>query len=145
MVALQQLPADAGLTAVLEVLRTDGACIILDLLSQDTCDALVADFGPHLQSQTYGIDELGYRNDFYGNQTKRLHGLFSKSPVMVDVLTHPLLLDVAEGLLCADQRARDVRLSNTELMVLGNGQGNQEFHTDSSHRLSGHHRHSLMH
>ncbi|MFT6011486.1 MAG: ectoine hydroxylase-related dioxygenase (phytanoyl-CoA dioxygenase family), partial [Candidatus Azotimanducaceae bacterium] len=68
----------------------------------------------------------------YGQQTKRLHGLFSKSPKMVEVLTNPLLLQVAREMLVSDDRAKDIRLSNTELMVLGQDQPVQVFHTDGS-------------
>ena len=129
--SLQRLRAPSA-ADVLDAVEADGACIVEDLLEPAFCDRLLGDFRPHLGDMPWGVDELGYRNEFYGAQTKRLHGLFSKSDAMTDVLTHPLLLACAEQLFVADGLARDVRLSNTELMVLGRGQGNQVFHTDAS-------------
>ena len=112
-------------------IRQDGACIIHNILRPDTCEMLLEDFQPYLDAMVWGEDELGYREAFYGEQTKRLHGLFSKSEKMVSVLTHPSFLALAEHFLCAGGRARDIRLSNTELMVLNQGQGHQLFHRDA--------------
>lgn len=122
---------------ICESLSLDGACIIDGLLEIQLCDDLSKDFLGDLDQLKWGIDELGYKNDFYGNQTKRLHGLFSRSTHMEAVLTHPLLLNVARKILLADDRGRDIRLSNAELMVLNNNQKNQAFHSDAGswHRI----------
>lgn len=117
--------------AIRDALDADGACIVEGLLEQATCERLLTDFTPHLESLDWGIDDLGYRNAFYGSRTKRLHGLFSRSTSMVEVLLHPLLLALAEELFVTSGMARELRLSNTELMVLTAGQGNQDFHTDA--------------
>jgi hypothetical protein len=122
-------------TQVDEILSTvakDGACIALNVLPPELCDGLLTDFRPHLDELDWGIDELGYRNNFYGRQTKRLHGLFSKSPRMADVLTHPLFCSLARRMLVDTGIASDFRLSNTELMVLNQNQDVQEFHTDGA-------------
>ncbi len=50
---------------------------------------------------------------------------------MAAVLTHPLLVGLAENMFVASKLASEVRLSNAELMVLTAGQGNQDFHTDA--------------
>jgi hypothetical protein len=70
-------------SAMLAALQEDGACIALDVLPADTCTSLLADFSPHLNQLSVGVDELGYREQFYGEKTQRLHGLFSKSRWMV--------------------------------------------------------------
>jgi hypothetical protein len=129
MTELARLAADdrAGLLAALD---RDGACIAEDLLPAALCDALLDDFAPQLDALDWGVDELGYKDDFYGRRTKRLHGLFEKSPAMVDVLLNPVLVGVAEALFVETGMARELRLSNTELMVLTAGQGDQAFHTD---------------
>tara|TARA_R110002110_G_scaffold367152_1_gene577053 strand:- start:85 stop:639 length:555 start_codon:yes stop_codon:yes gene_type:complete len=49
---------------------------------------------------------------------------------MEQVLTHPEITAIARDLLQANKKARDIRLSNTELMVLSQHQSVQEFHTD---------------
>jgi len=130
MPELETFMHSAPTSDVLAAIARDGACIVHDLLGDDFCNEIKADFGSHLQSMPWGDDKLGYRDAFYGQQTKRLHGLFSKSPKMVDVLTNPVLLKVARDMLLCDDRARDIRLSNTELMVLGQDQPAQVFHTD---------------
>ncbi len=129
MTGLAHIDAD-DVDGILAAVAEDGGCIARNVLGDDQCQALLDDFSPHLAAMDWGRDELGYRNDFYGARTKRLHGLFSKSPRMVEVLTHPLLLALAERLFVDDGFADDVRLSNTELMVLGQDQGVQDFHTD---------------
>ncbi len=129
MPTLQQIDA-SDTQAILSALAVDGACIGLNVLPPELCDALLNDFSPHLAAMSWGEDELGYRNEFYGTRTKRLHGLFSKSSNMVSVLTHPLFLSLASALFVDSGMATDIRLSNTELMVLNKGQGVQDFHTD---------------
>ncbi len=117
---------------ILAAVAEDGACIALNVLPAELCTALLADFQSHLDELDWGIDELGYRNQFYGDQTKRLHGLFSRSPRMVEVLTNPLFLSLARRMFVESGLSSDVRLSNTELMVLSQGQHNQEFHSDAA-------------
>lgn len=117
---------------ILAAVERDGGCIALNLLDEALCDTLLEDFGRHLDDMPWGVDELGYRNEFYGEQTKRLHGLFSKSSRMAEVLTHPLLLELGRRMFVDTGMSRDVRLSNAELMVLNQGQGNQVFHSDAA-------------
>ncbi len=117
---------------ILSAVRADGACIALNVLPLELCDALIADFQQYLDDIDWGSDELGYRDKFYGLQTKRLHGLFSKSSHMVEVLTHPLFLSLAQQMFVDSGLSNDVRLSNTELMVLNKDQDVQEFHSDAA-------------
>ncbi len=130
MVELQHLQSHQT-HAILAALADDGACVVENALSTALCDALLDDFAPHLAAMDWGLDELGYRDDFYGARTKRLHGLFSKSSHMVDVLLQPLLIQLAQDLFVTTKLAKDIRLSNAELMVLGQKQGVQDFHTDA--------------
>jgi len=130
MVALQYFTA-SQLDEVMTALEIDGACIIEDVLSVSLCESLIADFDSYLAEMEVGVDELGYRNEFYGNQTKRLHGLFSKSPNMVEVLTHPVMMQLTQTMFLDTEVAHEIRLSNTELMVLESGQTNQDFHADA--------------
>ena len=51
---------------------------------------------------------------------------------MQTVLTHPLFLTLAKRLFVETRISNDVRLSNTELMVLSKDQDVQEFHTDAA-------------
>lgn len=129
MVELVHLQA-GDQSGIVAALAEYGGCIVEGLLDHQLCDQLIADFTPHLETMPWGLDELGYKSDFYGSRTKRLHGLFSKSTNMVDVLTHHNILPVAQKFLLGNNKSRDIRLSNTELMVLAEHQDAQEFHTD---------------
>lgn len=122
---------------ILVAVETDGACIALNVLPGELCDGLLHDFQPHLDALPWGEDELGYRDDFYGASTKRLHGLFSKSTRMEEVLTNRLFLTLANRMFVDTGISRDIRLSNTELMVLNQDQDVQVFHTDAGswHRV----------
>lgn len=131
MLALQHFSKEASTPEIGAAILKDGACIVDHVLDSTICDALNNDFLGDLNKVEWGIDELGYRDDFYGNQTKRLHGLFSRSSKMVDVLQNPVLLSVAKSILMADGKSHDIRLSNTELMVLSQDQKNQVFHSDA--------------
>ncbi len=131
MVALKQIE-HTQIDDILAAVAEDGACIALNVLSHELCDALMEDFQAHLDALDWGTDDLGYRDKFYGEQTKRLHGLFSKSARMVEVLTNPLFLSLAERMFVDTGLSSDVRLSNTELMVLNKDQDAQEFHTDAA-------------
>jgi ectoine hydroxylase-related dioxygenase (phytanoyl-CoA dioxygenase family) len=117
---------------ILEAVHLDGACVVTNALEPMLCEALLKDFGSYLDAESWGIDEIGYQDDFYGNKTKRLHGLFSKSSRMSEVLTHPMMLALARRLFVDSEVASDVRLSNAELMVLGSDQDVQMFHTDAA-------------
>ena len=105
MPSLKQIDA-AQIDDIQTAVAEDGACIALNVLSEALCDELMADFQPHLDDMPWGTDELGYRDNFYGQQTKRLHGLFSKSAKMQEVLTHPLFLTLARRMFVAPKIAR---------------------------------------
>jgi hypothetical protein len=128
--ALAHIEAD-HVDAIEAALADQGACIALNVLSDELCQTLLEDFAPHLDGMDWGADDLGYRDAFYGTRTKRLHGLFSKSVRMQDVLTHPLFLALGQRLFLSTGLAREVRLSNAELMVLNQDQEAQTFHTDA--------------
>jgi ectoine hydroxylase-related dioxygenase (phytanoyl-CoA dioxygenase family) len=131
LVGLRQIES-TNVREIRAAVAEDGACIALNVLPPALCDALVDDFQPHLDALEWGVDDLGYRNEFYGGQTKRLHGLFSRSSRMVEVLTHPLFLALAQQMFVESGLSRDIRLSNAELMVLNRDQGVQMFHTDGA-------------
>ena len=130
MVALKQFDKD-DIDGIFDAVAADGGCIALNVLEDSICDQLLTDFNEHLEQLPWGVDELGYKNEFYGEKTKRLHGLFSKSKSMVDVLTHPLFLSLAQKMFIDSGMSKEVRLSNTELMVLNQDQGVQDFHSDA--------------
>jgi ectoine hydroxylase-related dioxygenase (phytanoyl-CoA dioxygenase family) len=136
MVALKHFDKD-DVEGIHQAVADDGGCIALNVLEASVCDQLVSDFDQHLTQVDWGTDELGYKDEFYGDKTKRLHGLFSKSSAMTDVLMHPLFGALTGKMFLESGMSTEVRLSNTELMVLNQDQGVQDFHRDggSWHRI----------
>ena len=130
MPALQHFLKEDDPTRIYSAIEEDGACVLDDLVTTEFCGRITDDFLSHIESVDWGENEIGLKDEFFGDQTKRLHGLFSKSPLMVQVLMNPFLLSLAEHFLKSDRRALDFRLSNAELMVLNENQTFQEFHTD---------------
>lgn len=131
MPQLEQIDA-TGIDDVLACVEKDGACIALNVLTVDLCGQLICDFNRSLAGMQWGEDELGYRDEFYGEKTKRLHGLFSKSSRMEEVLTNPLFLELGKRMFIDTKMSHDIRLSNAELMVLNQDQDVQAFHTDGA-------------
>jgi hypothetical protein len=140
---LRSVPArEEALPDALDALARDGACIVTDLLSPDTCRAMLDDFAPHLDAAGWGEDPFGYGSGFFGERTKRLHGLFSRSPRMGALVAHPFVDRIVRRVLIDSGKAREVRISNAELMVLGSDQPAQELHSDgiSWHRAQAYER-----
>ncbi len=76
MVSLQHFSANSPVSELVQAIDRDGGCIVDELFSTGFCEELIQDFAPHLSDSEWGVDELGYRDNFYGLKTKRLHGLF---------------------------------------------------------------------
>ena len=121
-------PASAPADEILTSLEQDGATIVTGLVEPTTVDRLVADFAPHLNAVGWGYHDAGNPDDFSGHHTKRLHGLVSRSPLVGDVVRHPLLRAMCDRFL--RPHAREYRISTTELMALGRGETDQLLHRD---------------
>ncbi len=117
---------------ILEAIEKDGACILDNLLTAELCDQLMSDFTPHIDAAPWqNVNHGTSKGDFFGVKTKRFHGVPAMSALCEDVLTVPLLLDLASAYLKRGTECRALRVSTVELMVLGEGQSNQELHRDA--------------
>jgi hypothetical protein len=130
MPSIRHFPADQSNSAVFRAIKKDGACIVEKVFSKRKCNQLLADFQPFLDAMAWGENDADQPDEFYGMQSKRLRGLFSKSSRTAGIVVHPLLLATAEHFLLKDGRAEDIRISCAELMALNNRQEPQSFHTD---------------
>lgn len=140
MPSLRQFDRGAATDDLVEALRVDGACVALDLVPAEQRQRLLADVLPQLETMRWGEDRYGYGGEFFGATTKRLHGLFACSEVMAEIALLPRVHAVVRAMLCDGGPAREVRISNIELMVLGPGQPVQGLHTDA---MSWHHAQQL--
>lgn len=128
--SLARFAADAEPTEIASALATDGGAIVEGLLDDALATRLADDFSPHLDAVPWCNTDDGVPNEFHGHQTKRLHGLLSRSPAgFAQVVTHPLLATLCREVLAAS--CRDVRVSTGELMHLGPGQPQQVLHRDA--------------
>lgn len=83
----------AGYDAALELLMTQGWCVIPNALPRDTIEALDADLAP-IYDATPFCD-----GDFYGRRTKRFGSLLKRSPHAAALAQEALILAVAEAVL----------------------------------------------
>lgn len=74
-------------------LLEQGYCIIPDLLPLEKIAALEADLSPVFSAAPF------CKGGFYGERTKRFGSLLRRSPHAADLVTHPVLLDMANAIL----------------------------------------------
>jgi hypothetical protein len=126
---------DEALNAeILQAIESDGACVLDGLIPEGLCDALMADFRPHIAAAPWSNQEatnFGETDEFFGRRTKRFHRLPSLSALVSEIATHPRLLALAAEFLGKGAACRDLRISTMELMVLGGGQDPQMLHRDA--------------
>ncbi len=126
--------ASATVEDVIAVIERDGGVIIEGYLSPDLLEGLKADLLPLIEQQSTGDDA------FFGLQTRRLSGLFSKSRRCADVITHPLYIPAAKHFICQPIRrwhedrqvefACDLQIGVGQVIQIGPGQGGQPLHRD---------------
>ncbi|MDJ0277707.1 phytanoyl-CoA dioxygenase family protein [Sphingomonas sp. 2R-10] len=74
-------------------LRSDGYYIIPDAMPAADVAALAADLAPDFEETALSV------GPFYGDTTKRFHGLLRRSPFAAAFVGHPLILDVTRAIL----------------------------------------------
>src|ERR1700759_977373 len=96
-----------------------GFLIFERVLTPGTVAAIRAALAPHLARDLKG------RNDFEGLSTNRVYALLAKSPVFVDLVTHPLALAFVEA-----ELGTSCLLSACLAINLQPGETVQAWHTD---------------
>jgi ectoine hydroxylase-related dioxygenase (phytanoyl-CoA dioxygenase family) len=84
-------PLSAGYAAAAEALRTDGWCLLADLVPTDQVAALAADFDPLFEATPFCA------GDFYGNRTKRFGSLLKHSSHTAGFVMHPTIMALARA------------------------------------------------
>ena len=112
--------ADADVIGM--TIEQDGYAIIDGLISRPQVDELAAQLRPHIDAVQAG------GSSFLGEKTKRLVGLFSKSPAVQQLAIHPLILAVADRVLLPYCARYQVNYSG--VMHLLPGQHAQPLHRD---------------
>ncbi|MBN8813467.1 MULTISPECIES: phytanoyl-CoA dioxygenase family protein [unclassified Sphingomonas] len=83
----------AGCDAALELLKTQGWCVIPNALPLQTIEALGADLAPMYEATPF------CKGDFYGGRTKRFGSLLKRSPHAAALAMDALILAVSEAVL----------------------------------------------
>ena len=124
---LQTLPA-ADVEGIHRSLQSDGAVVVDKLFDAATIATIRADVEAALAQVPWcNTADEGYGAEFFGQQTKRLHGVLQYSAPIADCMMHPLTLQTAAHWLgCQPQ------FSTGEVMAIGPGEHQQDLHTDAA-------------
>lgn len=119
---IKTLSSACSADEILKAMRRDGACIVRDLLSEEDLSLLNTDLKPWIDRTQSGTDS------FSGRKTKRTGGLVARSPEARPIVTHPLILDAANGFLGA--HCERIQLHLTQTIAIGPGESQQVLHRD---------------
>ena len=114
--------ADADGEAVAAALTEHGVAIVEHLVDEATCDRILDELAPYLAATPTGGD------DFTGFGTKRTGALLARSPASVDLVAHPLVLDVCERVLWPSKTTFQLHL--TQAISIGPDSPAQQLHRD---------------
>ncbi len=109
--------------AVMPTLERDGYVIIENLLSSDQLQRIREELRPHLEARAPGDGNL------MGTLTRRFGRLLSRSKTVQELITHPLVLAVADALLLP--YCVRYQLNYTGVMYLEPGETAQPLHRDT--------------
>ncbi|MEP7201762.1 MAG: phytanoyl-CoA dioxygenase family protein [Ilumatobacteraceae bacterium] len=113
-----------GVTAaqVSSALKEHGVVIIEHLADSGLCDRVRAELEPHLAETPGGGD------DFAGRNTRRAGALLIRCPSSVEMVTHPLILDVVDRTLWPKKTTFQLHL--TQAIAVGPDSPSQALHRD---------------
>ena len=100
-------------------LHEQGYVVVPSLLTREQIDRINAELAPYLRGTLRG------RNDFEGFDTERVYALLAKAPVIAELVEHPRILPILDGLL-----APNYLLSANLAIQLYPGETRQPLHFD---------------
>ena len=74
-------------------IRTDGYVVLSDLVARSELDRIRRQLRPVLDRAPFG------RNDFEGLRSQRVYALLAKAPAVVELVIHPVVLEILDALL----------------------------------------------
>lgn len=122
MSEIPRFPAAATSSEVAAALREHGVVIVEQLADPDVCDRVATELAPHQAATPTGGD------DFTGSHTKRTGALLARTPTSVEMVAHPLVLDVADQVLW--EKKTTFQLHLTQAISIGPGADAQNLHRD---------------
>jgi ectoine hydroxylase-related dioxygenase (phytanoyl-CoA dioxygenase family) len=122
MPTLNHLPADAAPETVAQILDTDGALILDDVIAPSRVTAVMEELTPYIDATPVGRDQ------FTGYSTTRTGALVARSPLSRELVMHPAILAACDAYLL---RACDrYQLHLTQVIRIRPGQPRQALHRD---------------
>lgn len=119
---ITRLPADTTADEITRELNDHGAVIVERLAPPELCDRVEAELAPWLERTPVGGD------DFTGRNTRRTGALLARVPSSVEMIAHPLVLEVVRGALCPERGRYQLHL--TQAITIGPGSPAQQLHRD---------------
>ncbi|MEQ1699446.1 MAG: phytanoyl-CoA dioxygenase family protein [Ilumatobacteraceae bacterium] len=113
---------DVSAEEISAALRDHGLAIIERLLDDEACDRIAAELQPWLAATPLGAD------DFSGVTTRRTGALLTRVPSSVEMVAHPLVLDVVDRTLWPKKTTFQLHL--TQSIAIGPGGAAQQLHRD---------------
>lgn len=122
--ALQNFVPTASVAEVAAATLKDGAAIVSDLLPHDLVKTVVGELRDNL-------DTFGYRSkrDFSGHKTNRCHHVLEEAPSSVALISHELVMDVADAILLP--HCESYRIGSITAIEVCPGQTVQKLHRDN--------------
>lgn len=122
MPELKRLRADAADDEIVEILATDGALILVDLIAPETADAIAAELKPYVDATKVGHD------GFSGVRTTRTGALVARSPLCRPLVTDARIRAVCDGVLLPNCERYQLHLG--QVIRIMPGQPAQPIHRD---------------
>jgi ectoine hydroxylase-related dioxygenase (phytanoyl-CoA dioxygenase family) len=119
---IPRFEATATSDEVAVALREWGVAIVERLASPELCDRVEAELEPFIATTPTGGD------DFTGENTRRTGALLARAPSSVEMIAHPLVLDVADQVLWPKKTTFQLHL--TQAITIGPGSDAQYLHRD---------------
>jgi ectoine hydroxylase-related dioxygenase (phytanoyl-CoA dioxygenase family) len=107
---------------VATALDAHGCAVIEQLVPTALCDALAAELASWIERTPTGGD------DFSGRSTRRTGALLARAPSSVELIAHPLVLDVVDRALGPEKTTFQLHL--TQSIAIGPGEPAQPLHRD---------------
>ena len=114
--------SDTPLDQIMPTLERDGYVIIKDALSAEQITRVRGELQPHLEARD-GV------NGFLGDRTRRVGRLLSRSTAVQELVTHPLVLSIADAVLLP--YCVRYRINYTGTMCIEPGETAQALHRDT--------------
>jgi len=122
MTGIPRFDRSANSSEVVEAFRVAGCVVIEELVDRDVVDRVLDEMAPFIDRTPVGGD------DFSGRNTTRTGALLARSRSSLDMVAHPLVLDVTDQVL--SPYASSFQLHLTQIIAIGPGSVEQPLHRD---------------